>query len=105
MLNETNVALAALGASFLGAFGFTIGRMLTMNNGQSTQTDIDASVKFNLGILGGIFLVCMIVYTFFVVKGQAPPTLKYTIVMVLSIVAFALSNFALLASSINVQVN
>jgi hypothetical protein len=104
-LNTTNIAIAGVVISILGAFGFTIGRALTMNNGQSTQRDIDTSVKINLGVFGAIFAICMVIFTLFVVKGEASPTMKYSIVMVLSILAFALSNLALLASSINVQVN
>lgn len=93
------------GAILSGMMIFTFVRMLSLNNGQSSTTEIDSSTKVNAGVLFTLTILLGICYALLVLKGELNPTQKYTIVFALSVLAFFLSNLAILTSTIYVQVN
>ena len=100
------VIIGVLGGAFLlGIFIFTGVRMFTVNNGKSSTAQIEASTIANMSILTVLTLGLMLCYGFIALSGGLNPTQKYTLVFVLSAIAFVLSNVALLASTIYVQVN
>jgi hypothetical protein len=93
------------GALLLGMFAFTITRMFTMNNGKSSTAEIQASTWANGVVIGILSLLLGVCYAVLVLKGGLNPNQKYLLVLVLAVIAFFVSNLALLASSIYVQVN
>ena len=105
MPNSGMIGAAVGGALLFGMFAFTMVRMFTMNNGKSSTTEIQASTYANGIVIGILSLLLGICYAVLVLKGGLNPDQKYLLVLVLAGIAFFLSNLALLASSIYVQVN
>jgi hypothetical protein len=98
------IGAAVGGAALLGIFLFTMIRLFTLDSGKSSKIGIESSIWTSGSVVLGLSLFLGICYAFVVLTGGFSPAQKYKLALALAVAAFFVSNLALVASSIYVQV-